>query len=102
MTSIHRGARNQTKGNTSFPPHIDYSKTRYPLKECWKEFGQLEWGQAATNLAPTSMAHPILQSSPQNNQDECDSSRVRSIEVSLVSTSTTHIFLDSKSSWIIV
>ena len=103
--------RPAAKGKQIFPPCLYIGKTTHALEKCWKEFGKPEWAQAmfssiTPSPTPPSISMPTVRPTIQitftpAKYEAWKQSQGSTSIANLASTSGTHAFLTSRSSWVI-
>ena len=106
-----RGGQPTAKGKQIFPPCTYCGKTTHDSEKCWKEFGKPEWAQAifssiTPSPTPPSMSTPSVGPTIQmtftpTEYEAWKQSQASTSTANLASTSGTHAFLASRSSWVI-
>ena len=88
--------RPTTKGKQIIMPCTYCGKTTHASEKCWKEFGKPKWDQAMSPVEPT-----IQMNFTPAEYEACKKSQASTSTANLASTSGTHAFLASRSSWVI-
>ena len=109
-TITSRGGWPIAKGKQIFSPCTYCGKTTHASEKCKKEFGKPEWAQvmfSSTTLSPTPSLSmppvgPTIQMTFAPTENEAwKQSKASTSTVNLASTSGTHCFFASRSSWVI-
>ena len=102
--------RPTNKGKQIFMPCTYCGKTTHASEKCWKEFGKPRWAQAmfssitlsSTPNIYTPPVEPIIQMTFNPVEYEAwKQSQASTSTTNLASSSSTHAFLASRSSWVI-
>ena len=106
-----RGGRPTTKGKKIFLPCTYCGKTAHASEKCWKEFGKPKWAQTMFSSITPSPSPPSLSTPPvgptiqmtftPTEYEAWKQSKASTSSANLASTSGTHVFLASRSSWVI-
>ena len=104
-------SRPTTKGKQIFLPYTYCGKTTHASEKCWKEFGKLGWAQAMFSSITPSLTPPNISTPPvvptiqmtfiPVEYEAWKQSQASTSTANLASTSGTHAFLASRSSWVI-
>ena len=99
------------KGKQIFMPCTYCGKTTHPSKKCWKEFGKPGWAQAMFSSITPSPTPPNISTPPVKptiqmtftpaEYEAWKQSQASPSTANLASTSGTHAFRSSRSSWVI-